>query len=859
MPRDVERRELVAVLDRAVRKRVTIISAPAGSGKTSLLRAWVAGPGRAHTVAFLSVEPGQHDAQLFWLALLGAVRTATGGPPPPAPAPQLDGPTLVDRVRSELASPGGPDVLIIDDLHELTSHDATEQLTGLLTELPPGVHAIVATRHDGALRLHRLRLAGELSEIRADRLRFSQDETRQLLAAAGIRLPDPLVTDLYHKTEGWVAGLRLAVLSLAGHPDPERFVADFSGSDRTVVEYLMAELLDRQPPEVRRLLLRTSLLDRVNGELADLLTGGTGAERILLELEDDNAFVVSLDPDRTWFRYHHLFGGLLRLELRRTSPRDIPDLHRTSARWLADHDRTAEAIGHLQAAGDWTDATRLLTEQALSLTLDGRAGTVGALLRAFPTGIADDFPGLSVVHAIADLDQARLDQAGAHLDVARAFAATADQGYGLHVAVASLDLLLARLRGDLDAVLKQAGGVPPPAGRSNIDVALGNDLRALALLNQGVAEAWSGRLADSERHLRQGAALARDIGRTYLEVACLAHLGFATTAHSLDQARRDCEDAIAYAAQHGWEVEPVIAPAQATLAGILVCVGDLDRGGHWLDVALRATQGGGEPGIRVLVHLVAAGLVAARGRHRDALEELLTAAAVRARMAGSHAFEARITGWTIATRARLGQVQQARATLATVDARLASTAELRNAAAVTSLAEHDPAGARREVAAVLDGHATRDTLVETHLLDALACRDLDDERAARASLERALRLAEPDGLVLPFAVTGAWELLTTLPAHETSHAALVASILDSVHGGGPRPAADRPTEDLSPSELRVLRYLPTNLTRPEIAAELSVSLNTVNTHIRRIYAKLGATDRSAAVRRGRDLRLLASG
>jgi len=240
-------------------------------------------------------------------------------------------------------------------------------------------------------------------------------------------------------------------------------------------------------------------------------------------------------------------------------------------------------------------------------------------------------------------------------------------------------------------------------------------------------------------------------------------------------------------------------------------------------------------------------------------------------MAGRHALTSRVTGWTIATLARLGRVEQARgmlAALAALDGPLADTGEIRNAAAVVRLAERDPAGARDELSAVLLGGAPVNpylTLVEAHLLDALACRDLGDERAARAALERALQLAEPDRLILPFAMTGGWELLAALPPNATSHAALAADILDAVRGrgGGAGPAepaaSSGPAEELSPSELRVLRYLPTNLTRPEIAGELSVSLNTVNTHIRRIYAKLGATDRSSAVQRGRELRLLSSG
>ncbi len=325
----IHRHDLMAALNRAAQKRVTIISAPAGTGKTSLLRAWADQPGQDCRIAFMTVRPGQHDMQLFWLTMLGAVRAAAGtgegGAQLPPVAPGSSGSAMVDKVLSELEESCDRFVLVIDDLHELSSPEAAGQLTALLTRLPPGVRAIVATRRDLPLRLHKLRLAGDLAEIRAAQLRFTEHETRQLLAAAGIALPEHMAAMLHQRTEGWAAGLRLAVLSLAGHPDPERFVAEFSGSDRTVAEYLMAEMLERQPPEVQGLLLRTSVLDRVNGELADLLTGATGSERILLDLEDANAFVVSLDPGRTWFRYHRMFGGLLRLELRRTMPADIPD------------------------------------------------------------------------------------------------------------------------------------------------------------------------------------------------------------------------------------------------------------------------------------------------------------------------------------------------------------------------------------------------------------------------------------------------------------------------------------------------------------------------------------------------------
>ena len=203
--------------------------------------------------------------------------------------------------------------------------------------MPAELRVVLATRKDPRLGLHRLRLAGALTEIRAADLRFSLDETRKLLEAAGVTLSDAGVALLHERTEGWAAGLRLAAISLAEHPDPERFVREFSGSERTVAGYLLAEVLERQPPEVRDLLLRTSVLERVSGPLADCLTGGSGSERMLQELEDANAFVTALDVGRSWFRYHHLFADLLRLELRRASPTLSRSLHAAAAQWYREH------------------------------------------------------------------------------------------------------------------------------------------------------------------------------------------------------------------------------------------------------------------------------------------------------------------------------------------------------------------------------------------------------------------------------------------------------------------------------------------------------------------------------------------
>jgi LuxR family maltose regulon positive regulatory protein len=385
----------------------------------------------------------------------------------------------------------------------------------------------------------------------------------------------------------------------------------------------------------------------------------------------------------------------------------------------------------------------------------------------------------------------------------------------------------------------------------------------VALMNLGTVEAWSLALTDAERHLREGATLAREIGRPYLEVGCLAQLG-SVAAGSLAAARERCREVIALAERHGWGTEPVIAPALLTLAETTIWTGEFGEGERWLGRATRALEAHDAPGIRPGLHLVTGMLHLGRGCLREALEVFRAAGRLQPQLANSLAMGRQMTGWTLATQARLGLVGEARAALAALADDQAGAGEIRNARAVICLADGDPAGALDALREVLAGTAPvigSVTVIEAELLAGLASGALGDRRAADQSTERALSLAEADRLMLPFAITGSRELLEALPRHRTAHAALLTDILDFLSGGpgGHRGVAPRgPADQLSSGELRVLRYLPTNLSRPEIATELSVSVNTISTHIRNIYAKLGAEDRSAAVHRARALRLLSA-
>ena len=868
----LDRDELLKMLDQAVTKRVTVISAPPGSGKTSLLRVWADRSTSLSRVAFVSVDRDEQDAQRFWSAVLDAIRSSAPSVDPrtqPAATAAFGGDQVVDMVLSELAEQVEPVVLIIDDLHELSAADAIAQLERVLAVLPSYVRVVLSSRRDPSIRLHQLRLADEVAEIRAGDLRFSERETRELLSASGIGLSDGGAAALCRRTEGWVAGLRLAVISLSRHADPERFVAEFSGTDRAIGEYLMAEMLERQPSDVQSMLLRTSLVERVNGDLADLLAGRSGAERMLLELEDANAFVVSLDPERTWFRCHQLLADFLRLELRRTLADEVPDLHRKAARWFADHGEVVEAVRHTHAAGDWHDAARLVADHSFRWVLDGQAGTISTVLRSFPNGAAADHPDLALAHAANELNQGRLEEAAAHLALAEHDVPSAPPARRrrLAVAVAALRLALARRSGQFTEVIEQVNLLDGSiADASNEQIAMDSELRGVALLNLGIVEMWSGRLAEAERHLLEGAALARTIGRPYLEVACRSHLGFPSTTVSFAAARERGRQAVALAERHGLDDHPIMAPALGALAGAAIWMGEFDEANRWLRRAWEVAEAQIDPAAAVLLHALTGMLHAGRGQQQAALQAFAAAARAESLLTGVHAALApRIAGWLAGTQARLGMLDEARASLNGFSAEPGRMGAIYNARAVICLAEGDPATALDVLRDVRDAtlpSVPGSTLVEAHLLAGLAQLDLGDRKAAAAAAEAALAAAEPDRLMFPFAITGAAELLDTVPRHETAHRALLSDVVDLLRGA-PAPSHDREhlpqPEELSPSELRVLRYLPTNLTRPDMARELYVSVNTVNTHIRNIYSKLGARDRSSAVRRARELRLLSTG
>jgi LuxR family maltose regulon positive regulatory protein len=868
--------------------RVTSISAPAGSGKTCLVRSWAADPDRAGSVAWVLVPGGEQEPRRFWTAVVDALRKTTTGSKlvrPVPDAPDLDCWTVVGKLLEDLGTPQHPIWLVIDDLHELRSAQALAQLELLLVRAPAELRLILVTRGDLRLGLHRLRLQGELAEIRAADLRFSVAQARELFCAAGVDMPQAALAALVARTEGWAAGLRLAALSAARHPQPERFAGEFSGSERTVADYLLAEVLDRQPDSVRRLLLRTSICERVSGELADLLTAGSGGEQILQDLEAAGAFVNAVDAHRSWFRYHTLFADLLRLELRRTEPAELPALHSAAAGWFAKHGYPAEAIRHAQAAMDWGMAARLLWDHFAGPLLDGGCETANELLTKFAPESVETDPELAALTASDEIASGCLDAAARH--VARAAKGLAcvpvERRPRLETALLILRLRLAREHRNLPAIAEEARrllGLVEPADAAQLDP--DDDVRALALVHLGIAELLALEPRDAERHLGQGAAIARRAGRPFLEVSAMAHHAWAASFQSFGQAVEQSLRATKLARANGWTEEPVIAVAYATLGSIRVWQAQFHEAEEVLGQAGDALRGEVEPAAALVLHQAHGMLELARGNDIHALATFRAAERLAGSLATPHQQTAPLRAHVLQTLVRLGECDRAETALAGLED--TRHGEIQNAFAALRLAQGDPQGATCALKPVLDGSAPVTNpgwMTQAFLLAAIAREALGEVVAAGQALEHALDIAEPDGALFAFLLHPVPTLLRRCARHSALHAPLIGEILDLLteHGfrvlTGPAacrvadgsPASNGPLEPLVPlgpaepitdSETRVLRYLPTNLRAHEIAAELCLSVNTVRTHMRHLYAKLDAHRRTEAVDRARALGLLAT-
>jgi LuxR family transcriptional regulator, maltose regulon positive regulatory protein len=872
--RMVARPRLFALLDTGVERPVTLIAAPAGSGKTMLLTSWMSAAAPPGPVAWLSLDPGDNDPARFWTYVLAALCRSGAVPVDnglQTLQPQADD-VLLPLLINDLDELASPVVLVLDDVHELTDARVLQGIEFLVRHAPPQLRLVLAARADPPLPLHRLLLNGALTQLRAADLAFTVAEVAELLAEYDYRsrLSDDDLAVLQARTEGWAAGLRLAAVSMQRQPDLHRYIMELAGDDRSVAGYLVSEVLDQQPEELRSFLLRTCIVDELSGELADALTGRDDGEQTLARLEQANAFVVALGARREWYRYHPLFAELLRYELRRAAPHESTELRRRAARWYAEHGFPVEAVQQAVTMQDWSSTADLIAEHGFGPFLRGQEAVVRVLLDLLPADAVRLHPEL-VLLAAAERIASNDDGAAAFVRLAQEQAPLLadDRRPRFALILAICRLRRASRAGDLDEVL--AAGRAALEAHAQLDGGAGaggvaSDARAVALSGLGTAELWTGELDAAEVHLRTGQAAALGAGLDQVQLDGLSQLALLHAVRGrLNHAVQTGQAAVELAGVRGWASSAPVTGALLALAWVHYQRDDLATAGNYLGRAAEVADAAAGQPLRVAGRIMEARLRHAQADLAGALDEL---------GAARHDLESwppprLLSRWLTTSEAQLhlaaGDTESARTLLEALDTGEPAAAPETVAFARLQLAEGDPSGAIGSLSPLVDGTMpTTDvgSLIEAWLLHAVASHALDAPDQAAASLGLAIDLAAPEEHRRVFLdarppgrtllaryrdwVDASWPFLDELARASLDPAPATVS---------PMPAL---IEQLSQRERAVLRYLPTMLTFVEIGSELYISVNTTKSHVRSIYRKLGVVGRRDAVRRARQLHLLRS-
>jgi LuxR family maltose regulon positive regulatory protein len=877
----VSRNRLTERLRQGLTGPLTLVSAPPGYGKTTLVSESV--NGIHQPVAWLSLDEGDSDPVRFGTYFVAALQTLCPGlgeealalfqSPQPPPLETALAPLIneIARVLPDL-------VFVLDDYHVISAQGVHTALAFLLDHLPPQMHLVIASRADLPLPLGRLRVRGQLMELRADDLRFTPDEAAAFLELVGLRLDPGDVAALEARTEGWIAGLQLASLSMQGRDDVHEFVAAFAGSNRFVLDYLTEEVLKQQPEPIQTFLLQTCILERLSGALCAALTGRPDSQGLLEALDRANMFLTALDDQRGWFRYHRLFADLLRFRLQQNQPELALELHGRAAVWLRQNGLLAEAVPHALQAQAFDLAAELIDAQAEELLMRGETATLAQWGRALPAAALAIRPPLSLYLASALLIGGDIEAGRQLLDLAEAALARPDAGLPAHD--------LRTLQGRADAI------------RSIVVVALG-DLNLAIELSQRALE----RLSAGDRLWRNVASIGLAnsyrtmgkidaAGRIYADIAadCEANGDYYTAllaafAHgsSLEEAAHLRQAEAVYQRSLLLARRQTPGPAEglalAGLAGLSYEWNDLETAWRQTETALELGHRGRiadilTNGYVTLVRLqLAQGDAAAALKTADQLLELATAAGFRAQIAATKAFQAYL--WL--QQGNLAAVAEWVRGYQPPPFPLHSSYELEAqmlARALLAIGRHDESLALiRKLRADAAAIGRQQSVMEFWKLEALAQQARGDEQAALTALEQALALAEPEGYVRSFVDDGEpLRLLLADFAHGTRPAQATPQIMSYVGKllsafpalGLPaqptiesiRPSPEALADPLSDRELEVLRLIAANRSNLEIADTLIVSVNTVKTHINRLYVKLDAHNRLEAVERARDLHLL---
>ncbi len=859
----VPRPRLQERIDEGTAGPLTVVTGPPGAGKTMAVASWAAA--RPSPVAWITLDHYDSNPKVFWATVVAALRNAgvtlrrvSAAPARTAAADHV----FLLRLASELAAQDPPVALVLDDLHLVAAPGLMEGLQYLLRNARPGLRLVICSRTDPLLPLHRYRLAGELTEIRASELAFSVPEARLLMAQHDITLPPRTLELLTELDEGWAAGLRLAAISIGDHPDPEQFIKELAAENSAVAGYLIEEALNNQPPEIRDLLLRTSILDRVNSGVASELTGHEQAASAFAALARANAFVQPLGNG--WYRYHSLFAEVLRLKFRLECPGEVPDLHRRAARWYQVNGLLLDAVRQAIAAGDWPLAAQLVLDELAIGQLSEPHAPLAECFRRMPYNPTWTGPHPALIAAALALADLAPVAACAALDVAEEILGRlpADAETPARLAAAMLRLTAARRAGDLGAVTAAMDQAEQLVSSLPGDILTRHaEVHTTVLSARGMVQFWSGHLDEAAVSLDAGAAAATVTGSMSERTDCLGYLALLEALRGRLNRAVELAAGASPAGQDGTEMAgPACGAAEVALALIHLERNERHDARDRLkraDAALRIRP---ERLVGAAACLVVARYRLAEGRAKAAAEMI-----ARARHGWSPPgwLDHMLTLLESRAYAAAGDLSSAVgiAERANPGARIDATVAL--AHAWLDAGDDQAAGQALENGPDDADEAQDRNRLDRWLIDARLGYSRGDQAQGRRSLQRALGLAEPEQLRLPFAMQAAWirPVLRSDPHLAEAHRHLLEpGLLDPGPGPAELPAAGQAVpmivEQLSGREREVLSLLSGMLSTAEVASELYISVNTVKTHLKSIYRKLAATHRGEAVRRARQLELL---
>ncbi len=897
-PDAVPRPRLIERLNEGMRRKLTLICAPAGFGKTTLVSAWVAGLHVSdRQVAWLSLDEGDNDPVRFLTYLVASLRTLSPGlgqgmlavlQAPQASQPPSTESVLTDLINEMATIPNIPDnfVMVLDDYHVIDAEPIDRALTFLIEHLPPQMHLVIATREDPQLPLARFRARNQLTELRAQDLRFTPSEAAGFLnQVMALDLSAEDIDALENRTEGWIAGLQLAALALRDHSDHTGFIRTFTGSSRFIIDYLAEEVLGRQSEEVRAFLLRTSILERMCASLCDEVLNRNSevarpagspqlmsSQAMLEKLDRSNLFIVPLDNERRWYRYHHLFADLLRQRLLQSTSSSagdgvdrVAELHIRASRWYEDNGLEIEAFHHAAAANDVERAERLIQGKGMPLYFRGTVAPVLSWIESLPRAVLDATPSLWVIAASAQLQvdytavEEKLQAAEAALQGALQGMEPDSRTRDIIGRIASMRATVAVVDHDVEAIVAQSLRALEYLHPNNLP------LRTATTWSLGHAYQLQGNRAAASQAYAEVISISKSLGHSVYTIAATSNLGqVQETENRLHLAAETYKRVLQMA---GEPPQPINCNSHLGLARIYY---------QWND--LEAAEQQGQLCLQQTLHLptetvdTVASSEVLLARLRLVHGDVAGATAILAR---AEAFVRRnnfvfrmpdVVGAQVLTLLRQGNLAKAD--------HLAQTHNLPLSRARVHLAQGDPAAAMSLLEPLRDEAEAKswaDEQLNVMVLQAVALRAHGEMAKAVQLLGEALALAEPEGFIRIFVDEGLSmaQLLSEAAAHGlmTEYMGKLLTVLEAeLEGERPRSEGKsylRPgalalplVEPLSERELEVLRLLRTDLNGPEVAGELMVSLNTMRTHTKNIYNKLGVNNRRAAVRRAEELHLL---